>query len=565
VLLSRALAFSAITLIYLGLGWLNYEQVARLGSLGLSDILVVSAWTTRRGTETKVGKFCVLAVVFLFLLFMSYHGFLREFFGVAADDDAVLSAVFNSDRTEAGEFIEQQARTIIKHVAVVLGFTCLFALLVFRWPATAQRGTTGHASRRRWITAAAFLGLFVLIHLNSSMRNMDPVMYFPARYSAWKKELRSSSQLQAKMAAAANDPELGSLRLTDDAPRTIVFLLSESITRLNYPYAGYARKTTPELEALGTELTWFSDVISCDGSTVPAIRKILTPATIAEPDLWLSKADLFLMARKVGYKTFWLSNHTTDANAGVSVFVSHADKAVLANRGGARGEGSFDEVLLPLLREALEDPSPRKLILLHLLGAHPAYYYRYPKAFARFNHSHDTVAQELKASGRAFWAIAMRNYYDNALLYSDHVLKRTLDLCRASGQRVAWLFVPDHGQDAAHYNNFCGHNARVPSQYEIPMIFWRSASFPESGVSSSSLGSRPYQTDVLDHTLLGLMGINGDYYDPQRDIFSTAFEPVPRSVNGKPWVSGMDTNRQVESQMAGPAKPLWGQGKASTR
>src|SRR5262249_39620725 len=161
------------------------------------------------------------------------------------------------------------------------------------------------------------------------------------------------------------------------------------------------------------------------------------------------------------YKTFWLSNHTTDANGEISIFVSHADRVVLANRGGSRGEGSLDEVLLPLLNDALMDPSPRKLILVHLLGAHPAYYYRYPKAFARSNHADDAVTRGLKASGRAPWAIAMRNYYDNAVLYSDHVLKRSLDLCRASGQRVAWLFVPDHGQDAAHNTNFSGHNARA--------------------------------------------------------------------------------------------------------
>jgi heptose-I-phosphate ethanolaminephosphotransferase len=532
------LAFSAIALIYLALGWLNLEQTGRLGLLGLADILVVSAWTTRRGTETKTGKACVLAVVILFLLFMSYHGFLREFFGVAADDHAVLSAIFNSDRSEAGEFVQQQARAILKHVAVVLVFTVCFAVLLRFWPAAAgKRGAPGQSRRRGRILVVACLAFFVLAHLNSSMRNMDPVLYFPARYADWRREVQSAAELSAKMAEAVNDPHLDTLHLTDETPRTVVFLLSESITRLNLSFAGYPRKTTPELEALGAELTWFSDVISCDGSTVPAIRKILTPATIAEPNLWLSKPDLFLMARKVGYKTYWLSNHTTDAKAGVSAFASHADHVVLANRGSARGEGSLDEVLLPLLESALKDPSPRKLIVLHLLGAHPAYYYRYPKAFARFNRADDAVTRQLKASGRAFWAIALRNCYDNALLYSDHVLVRSLDLCRASGQRVAWLFVPDHGQDVAHYTNFSGHNARARSQYEIPMIFWRSASFPDPAVSPSSLGRRPFQTDILDHTLLGLLAIAGDDYDPRRDILSESFKPLPRSVNGRPWES----------------------------
>jgi heptose-I-phosphate ethanolaminephosphotransferase len=228
---------------------------------------------------------------------------------------------------------------------------------------------------------------------------------------------------------------------------------------------------------------------------------------------------------------------------------------VLVNRGGARGEGSFDEALLPAFEEALKDPSPRKLILLHLLGAHPAYYYRYPKAFARFNKADDAVTRQMKASGRAFWAIAMRNYYDNALLYTDFVLKRSLELCRASGQRVAWLFVPDHGQDVAHYTNFSGHNGRARSQYEIPMIFWRSRSFPELKVSPPSIGCRPYQTDTLDHTLLGLMGIAGYYYDPRRDILSEAFEPVPRIVDGQPWVSGTNVTRDTGVATSGFAEP----------
>ena len=92
----------------------------------------------------------------------------------------------------------------------------------------------------------------------------------------------------------------------------------------------------------------------------------------------------------------------------------------------------------------MRDPAPRKFIVLHLLNAHPAYYYRYPKSFARFNDTDDEVTKALKAAGRKFWAIRMRNYYDNAVLYADHVLKRSLDLCRASGQRLAWIFVPDH-------------------------------------------------------------------------------------------------------------------------
>jgi hypothetical protein len=66
------------------------------------------------------------------------------------------------------------------------------------------------------------------------------------------------------------------------------------------------------------------------------------------------------------------------------------------------------------------------------------------------------------------------------------------------------------------------------------MAFWHSPSFPVPPVEQSTLAGRLYQTDVLDHTLLGLMGVSGDYYDPRKDILSTAFEPVPRMIPGQP-------------------------------
>jgi heptose-I-phosphate ethanolaminephosphotransferase len=512
------------------LGWLNLEQVGRLGLLGVADLLVVSAWTTRRHPETRIGKACVVATWFIFMVFVGYHGFLREYFGMQADDETVIAAFFSSSPSESVEFLEQNARGLLKHLAFVLAATGLFGFLIHRWPLARRRDDPGPTPRQGWITLGACLAVFVGVHLNRTMRNMDPLLYFPTRYQTWKRGVESVARLQSEMAAAASDPGLETLRRTDENPRTVVLMLSESITRLNFPNAGYPRNTAPELGALGGELIWFSDVRSPDPSTVPVLCKMLTPATIAEPDLWRSRPDLLLMARKAGYKTFWLSNHTTDDNGTVAIFVSHADRVVLANRGSSRGEGSYDEILLPLLEQALQDPSLHKFVVVHLLGAHPAYYYRYPKEFARFNGADDAVTRGLKAAGRARWAIAMRNCYDNALLYSDHVLKRSIDLCRASGQPVAWLFVPDHGQDAAHYSNFLGHNARVPSQYEIPAVLWRSAAFPPLAVEPSQLASRPYQTDLLDHALLGLMGIAGDYYEASKDLLSAEFEPAPGKV-----------------------------------
>jgi heptose-I-phosphate ethanolaminephosphotransferase len=535
MLIARIAVFSSITAVYLLLGWLNWSMTLKLALLGTAALLAVSAWTTRNGCETKTGKSLVLLTGGCFFAALGFHAFLRDFFGITPDDEHVATALFASDQSEVTEFVQQHARQLAKHVISMLLAFAAFGSVVWWKPVAAKQ--TGGLPRRRgaWIPAVAFSVVFLLLHLNPTLRKQNPVLYFPIRYLDWKGDVEDIRKLQAFRDVAATDPSLVSLSCADDQPRTVVFVLGESITRLNLPLTGYPRNTTPELASLGDELIWFPDVLSSDYSTTPSVRKMLTPATLEHPDLWRTKPDVLVMAKKAGYKTFWLSNHSTDSNGQLSIFASHAEVVVMANKGGSRGEGSYDEVVLPSLEKALGDPAPRKFIVLHLLNAHPAYYFRYPESFARFNNADDAVTKSMKAAGRRFWAIQMRNYYDNAVLYADHVLKRSLDLCRVSGQRLAWIYVPDHGQDAAHNTNFSGHNAESRSQYETFMVFWRSSSFPAPAVEAGALRTRPYQTDVLDHTLLGLLGISGDYYDPERDIFSEQFKQVARTIRGAPY------------------------------
>jgi heptose-I-phosphate ethanolaminephosphotransferase len=379
--------------------------------------------------------------------------------------------------------------------------------------------------------------LLFLVHFNPTTRKENPLLYFPIRKAKWERRIERTRMLQEKIAAAnSSDISLLSMKYTGEGPRTVIFLLGESVTRHNWSLYGYPRQTTPELESLGDRLIRFSDVITTLGSTVGDIRLVMGPATREQPGIYAMKPDLLTMASIAGYKTFWITNHSTDMSGALSIIAEHADVTVNVNRGGSRGEGSHDEEILPELVKALDDPVPRKFIILHLLQAHPAFFFRYPDSFARFNGEDDEIASTLSAYGRSIRARKMRDYYDNAMLYVDHILRTTIDLCEERrDQAIAWLYIPDHGEDVAHYSNFVGHNNRVLTMYEIPMLFWQSKQFPLALKDIESIGNRPYQTDILDHTLLGLMGIEGDYYDPRRNILSMDFEPIPRFAAGKPY------------------------------
>ena len=57
----------------------------------------------------------------------------------------------------------------------------------------------------------------------------------------------------------------------------------------------------------------------------------------------------------------------------------------------------------------------------------------------------------------------------------------------------------------------------------------------------AALEHRPYQTDHLEHTIMGLLGIQSRYYVPSRDIMSSAFASEDfngglRRINGRPYL-----------------------------
>jgi heptose-I-phosphate ethanolaminephosphotransferase len=531
-LLARTAAFLLVPLLYWKLGWLNSVQAGLTAALGLFAVPALSAWTASRShNRARSDLAWNLPAAATFFLILGFQAFLRDYFGVSADDELVIQALFNTDPGEAREFLLHNGPAILKHVGAWALSLAFFGAVL----AASRRLLSPSRDRRRArVTAAVLAGLFLLLHVNPTQRRDDPLLYFPLRWARWKAGLEETVRLQERMADLSSHPGLARVRYAGEGQRTVVFALGESTARADWSLYGYSRRTTPELEELGGELTAFDDVITCYPGTVGSIREFLTPADRASPRAWMDQPDLLTIARRAGYKTFWLSNHGSRSGL-LAVFASHADVAQFTNRGQSRNEGSFDEVLLAPLARAIADTAPRKFILLHMLGGHPAARYRYPRAFARFDGAEDEVKRRLREEGRSFWALAQRDEYDDAMLYADHLLRRTIEMCRGGGAPAAWLFAPDHGEDVAHHTDFVGHNHRAREMWEVPLLIWRSGDFPAGEVDEGKVTDRPYQLDRLDHTLLGLLGVRGAYYDERGDILSRGFAPLPRRLGDLPY------------------------------
>jgi len=93
-----------------------------------------------------------------------------------------------------------------------------------------------------------------------------------------------------------------------------------------------------------------------------------------------------------------------------------------------------------------EDTSPNKFILIHLIGTHAAY--------DQFD------AASVAAKGRDFLNTdrnALISFYDNAVLYNDHIVAEIIERIRRQEQNGYVLYLSDHGEEVFEQRNFAGH------------------------------------------------------------------------------------------------------------
>nr|MBP3724801.1 phosphoethanolamine transferase [Campylobacter sp.] len=455
--------------------------------------------------------FFVLVVSILF--FISFEVALRVIFGVHQDSYNVMSAIFGTDLAETSEFIGQYARyLIIFSILFILG--CAFYIFVFS-------KTQPHNKKAIVIV----LGLvFVFIHINPTMRKINTFFYF---YKSYSEFVSSSNELaNLKDEISSNLQSLNSVKFTDE-PNTFVLVIGESDTRYNWHLYGYGRDTTPQMDMIKDELLIFKNATAAAPNTIAAFINIMTNANKNNPDAYKTSPDILLLAKLGGYKTYFISNHSTDNRSIINVFASNADELILTNIGHSRGEGSFDDAVIEPYEKALKDNAKKKFIIVHLLGSHPAYHFRYPKEFSKYTYEFsDEVATKLSNEGRAKYAIAFRNLYDNSILYSDFIRTKLLvRLMENKNGRKSWLYFSDHGQDVSHNSNFSGNNYKSKEQWYVPMVFWindyKRLNFQNELDENLSIKFDTRQIDLanINHTILGLLNISGDYYDEKLDIF----------------------------------------------
>ena len=397
--------------------------------------------------------------------------------------------------------------------------------------------------RRPWLRALgwrlATLALAVVVivaalaaafqPLASLMRNQRELRYLitPANavYSVASVALRERAVAGPRL-PLGRDAQLGASFAGRSRPAVVVLVVGETARAANWGLNGYARQTTPLLAQIAQQmpprLVNFTNVTSCGTDTetsLPCMFAAIGRRDYDERRIRGTENLLHLLAT-AGVGQRWVDNQS--GCKGVCDAIPNTTVAALAPPGLCEGGRCLDEGLLFGLAESLPKLRGAQLVVLHQLGNHgPAYFRRVPPAFERFapicrsNDLHRCTREEIV------------NAYDNALLYTDHVLAQLIGRLQGLSAQVdsAVLYVSDHGESLGErrlYLHGMPYAIAPDEQTRVPMVMWVSDGFARArGIDMACLAKRGTQTtshDHLFHSLLGLFDVTTTAREAAYDI-----------------------------------------------
>lgn len=456
---------------------------------------------------------------------------------------SVMFVMFETNTNEAGEFLKQYFS--FKVLGVILAYT---VVAIFLW--TRLKPVTLPKSGRIGISLLILVILFGIPYYNKGIKQDRPMAnvasylnsklayaapwQFVSGYFLYKNQLANMEELirdNSKIPPLENFVDANG-----DTPRTFVLVIGESTSRDRMSLYGYSRPTTPELEELARDypnnLSVFNHVVTSRPYTIEALQQILTFATQTEPELFNSRPSIMNMMKQAGFKTFWITNQQTmtERNTLLTAFSRQTDKQYYLNNDMAQSSRIYDDVVFSPFKEALADPAEKKFIVVHLLGTHMRYEFRYPEDKAIFKDKDSVVPANLNED-----EVKDYNAYDNAQHYNDYVVSTLIKDFDSSKENGFLVFFSDHGEDVYDTppHEMLGRSEGKPSKviYNVPFLVWQSPEWLSTHqFDLNDKTTRPFSNMDFIYAWSDLAGLNYTGFEPEKSLFNESFKPQPRYI-----------------------------------
>lgn len=468
--------------------------------------------------------------VFLLLSAAGATHFMLQY-GIVIDATMLVNVV-NTDAREVRDLLSPTLAFIL------LGVGVLPAWWLWRQPVQTQAWNKRLGTNLLGALGALLVGGLVLFLIfqdfASVMRNHKQVRYLinplNSLYAVTRVAADAVPRTQLPLKAVGEDAALGPRYTGQTSAPWLVVVVGETARAANFGLGGYTRNTTPELQALQAEggLTYFSNVRSCGTNTqasVPCMFSSLGKEGYEATNQ--PHENLLDVLQRAGLAVLWVDNQS--GCKGLCERVPNVETRGTDNpnpKWCADGE-CLDEVMIETMQQRIQALPPERVakgvvVVLHQMGSHgPAYFKRSPPALKEFQP--ECTSNALQKCDRH----AVVNAYDNTIRYTDHFLAQTVTWLKRQNASTALLYVSDHGESLGENNIYLHglpYSLAPDEQKHVPMVTWLSPAMAQrQQIQPACLRERAGQAashDNLFHSVLGLMNVQTQAYQPKLDVFA---------------------------------------------
>lgn len=454
----------------------------------------------------------------LYFLLSTLAAFVMDSYAVVIDETMLLN-VIKTSTNEAFDLVSGK-------LFVYLFFLFLIPVLFLIKVQVKEQSKIQEIKSRVYSIFGSLLGIFILVLVFSKsyasfFRAHKPLRYYtnPTYYTYTI--VKFGADVFQKPKRAMEKLGVDSIVPKDDLDRELIILVvGETARRDHFSLNGYHKETNPMLKKEPNIIS-FSNVTSCGTSTAVSVPCMFSSFGKSNFDLDRANSTenlLDVLKHTKDVNILWRDNNSD--SKGVALRVAYEDYKTDKTNTICNPE-CRDEGMLVGLQEHIDQAREKDVVIvLHQMGNHgPAYYKRYPPEFEVFK----PVCKTSELSDCSNEEIS--NAYDNAILYTDYFLAKTIDLLKQNSKKfsTALFYISDHGESLGEngiYLHSMPYMIAPAAQVEVPMIMWLGGELHEQTDYEKLRKNinNPYSHDNIFHTVLGLMEIESSAYNEKMDI-----------------------------------------------
>lgn len=478
-------------------------------------IVYLVFWIISYILPKKIFKFGMLSLIAINLIANICDLFAYINFGTQINSD-IFYTVLETNLGEGKEFLLTyfNERIIIIFIYIILILFLLYKIKLKKYFTSL-------------IMLIAVIGIVFSFNLNGTDYTRKYVLAtLGSSYKKYKKDAEEYKKFLNNLKDFDLKKEIKDLNTEESL---YVMIIGESSSKFHSSIYGYYRNTTPELLRLknNNELVVFNNVITPHSTTREALQEVLTLKSSEVNKNFYEVPSILDFFEATEFKTYWLSNQESYGIIG-NVVASIASKAQHTKyteeyTSDSRKFKKYDETLLPMLDKVLEEKTPKKFIVIHLMGNHMQYQERYPGKFNYFKDIDKNFNE---------WQIKKKdkvNDYDNSMLYVDYIISEIIKKVEKQDKKSYVLYFSDHGEEIWDTKDFMGHGENKINSCvsDIPFVLWMSDKYKLDNTKVENIlknVDRKYSTEDLPYTILDLSYLKWNNFDNKKSVINPNFK-----------------------------------------